>query len=449
MTNSRTAISHNDKQTLNGDLGIFRRCLDRQPGRNLHLVCAFVLAGTISCGLAVAQSASAPGPASNGVAARAAGDPATSSKRAESGIGGLPVDQSSRLALKPPMGWNGWKHWEDAVTDAIVRQQVDALASNGMKAAGYEYVNLDDGWEGQRDAQGNIHPNQKFPDMKALADYVHSKGLKFGIYSTPGPKTCKGYEGGQGHEDQDAKTFASWGVDYFKYDWCSGSGDMKQAYKDMYDALRRTGRPMVYSLCQYGLQEVWTWGAEVGGNLWCTAGDTDDTYSSMSIIGFGEVGWERFAGPGHWNDPDMLQIGNGGMNEDEYRTHMSLWSIEASPLIAGNDLTKVTPSSLAILTNPEVIAVDQDAAGIQGRRVRADGQLELWTKPLADGRQVVGMFNRGDSSAPMTLHFSDIGVHGSADLRNLWTHADLGTFTGSFTATVPKHGVVLLAVKTQ
>src|SRR5579884_1955950 len=239
--------------------------------------------------------------------------------------------QSSQIAATPPMGWNSWNHFAERVTDADVRAAADALVSSGMRDAGYIYVNIDDTWEGQRDANGVIHTNSKFPDMKALADYVHSKGLKLGIYSSPGPKTCAGYEGSYGHEEQDAKTYAAWGIDYLKYDWCGARNiykddEMQAVYQKMGDALQASGRPIVYSLCQYGRQEVWEWGPDVGGNLWRTTGDIRDSWDSMSKIGFNQDELAPYAAPGHWNDPDMLEIGNGGMTDTEYRTHMSLWS---------------------------------------------------------------------------------------------------------------------------
>src|SRR5579875_821488 len=263
--------------------------------------------------------------------------------------------QSSGIALTPPMGWNSWNHFHSNVTDAIIRQQADAMVSSGMRDAGYIYINIDDTWEGGRDANGNILTNSKFPDMKALADYVHSKGLKLGIYSSPGAKTCAGYEGSLGHEEQDAKTYASWGIDYLKYDLCGLRTEMKaapspeaahkimiDAYEKMHKALLATGRPIVFSLCQYGEDAVWEWGTSVGGNLWRTTGDISDNYTRMSDIGFGQAGLAKFAGPGHWNDPDMLEVGNGKMNDEEYRTHMSLWAILAAPLLAGNDLATMT-----------------------------------------------------------------------------------------------------------
>ena len=252
--------------------------------------------------------------------------------------------------------------------------------------------------------------------MKALADYVHSKGLKLGIYSSPGPNTCAGYVGSYGHEEQDAKTYAAWGIDYLKYDWCSAAqvyndrATMHAAYAKMGDALRKSGRPIVYSLCQYGQLDVGEWGAEVGGNLWRTTGDIRDRWESMASIGFDQqTDREKFAGPGHWNDPDMLEIGNGGMTDTEYRTHMSLWSMLAAPLLAGNDIRDMTPAIADILMNKEVIAVDQDKQGKQGTRVRKDGDLEVWKRPLAEG-VAVGLFNRGADTARMTVKWSEVGI---------------------------------------
>jgi alpha-galactosidase len=372
---------------------------------------------------------------------------------------------AAQVALTPPMGWNSWNHFHCGVTEDIIKAQAKAMAVNGMKAAGYEYVNIDDCWQGQRDAQGNIQPNEKFPDMKGLGDYIHSLGLKFGVYSSPGPKTCARYTGSYQHELQDAKTYASWGVDYLKYDWCSASqvyqpSQMKGVYRKMYDALRSTGRPIVYSLCQYGLQQVWEWGPSVGGNLWRVSGDISANYTRMSLIGFEQDGLGKFAGPGHWNDPDMLEIGNTttvpgrggrrrtiGMNLDEDRTQMSLWSILAAPLLSGNDLTAMEPDVLAILTNREVIAVDQDPKGIEGHRVSEEGPFEVWVKPLADGSKAIGLFNRSTDKATITATFMDIGISGPFTVRDLWQHKDMGTFTGSYSAEVPRHGVVMIRVK--
>src|ERR1700690_3919513 len=331
--------------------------------------------------------------------------------------------QSTPLAATPPMGWNSWNHFAEKVDDAGVRAAADAIVSSGMRDAGYVYVNIDDTWEGKRDDKGVIQTNKKFPDMKALADYVHSKGLKLGIYSGPGPKTCAGYEGSYQHEEQDAQTYAAWGIDYLKYALCSftrlmdrqhspdhGHQLMLDAYTKMHNALVATGRPIVFSLCQYGWQDVWKWGPAVGGNLWRTTGDIEDNYARMATIGFGQLALAQYAGPGHWNDPDMLEVGNGGMTGDEYRTHMSLWAILAAPLLAGNDLSKMTPETVAILTNRDVIAIDQDIAGRQGDRISALGLTEDWGRKLADGSMAVGIFNRNDAPAEGVLRFEDLGL---------------------------------------
>jgi alpha-galactosidase len=360
-------------------------------------------------------------------------------------------------APTPPMGWNSWNHFAAKIDDATVRAQADAMVKSGMRDAGYVYINIDDTWQGQRDAAGVIHPNAKFPDMKALADYVHSKGLKLGIYSSPGPKTCAGYEGSLGHEVQDAKTYAAWGVDYLKYDLCSLSGPMiaagsldkaqaieLAAYRKMADALHATGRPIVYSLCQYGFAQVWRWGGSVDGNLWRTTGDITDTYPRMLAIGLGQAGLSKYAKPGNWNDPDMLEVGNGGMKSDEYRTHMSLWALLAAPLLAGNDLSAMSPATTAMLTNREVIAIDQDRAGIQGDRVSAEGPLEIWAKPLAGGAKAVGLFNTSDLPAEMSLNLADVGFGGGAKARDVWSGKDLSVVQGRYTTIVPAHGVALL-----
>ena len=367
--------------------------------------------------------------------------------------------QNSMLAATPPMGWNSWNLFAGKVEDKDVRATADAMVSSGMKDAGYLYVNIDDTWQGERDAQGNIQANSKFPDMKALGDYVHSKGLKIGIYSSPGPKTCAKYEGSYGHEAQDAKTYAAWGIDYLKYDLCSyrqnmiaeapndpqkANQMMKDAYKKMQQALLATGRPIVYSFCQYGWDAVWEWGPSLGANLWRTTGDINATYDRMALIGFSQAGLSKYAGPGHWNDPDMLEVGNGKLKPDENRTHMSLWVLLAAPLLAGNDLSKMTPETLAILTNREVIAIDQDPLGQQGDRVSEVGPLEIWAKPLKGGDKAVGLFNRNDSTLPITVKLSDVGFAGGAKARDIWQAKDLGKIQGSYTATVPGHGVVLL-----
>jgi alpha-galactosidase len=353
--------------------------------------------------------------------------------------------QGTGVAVKPPLGWNTWYGYLCKVTDSDVRAQADMMVGNGMKAVGYEYVNIDDCWQGQRDAQGVIHGNSNFPDIKALGDYIHSKGLKFGIYSSPGPKTCAGYEGSFGHEDQDAKTYAGWGVDFLKYDWCSAADVYKP--NEMGDALKQSGRPILYSLCQYGLERVWTWGASVGANMWRTTGDLDYNYDRFSLVGFEQNGLEHFAGPGHWNDPDMLLVGLGRITDDESRTQVSLWGLLAAPLIASADLRKISPAGLGILTNPEIIAVDQDPAGIQGRRIAEEGPLDIWMKPLADGSKAVGLFNRGEDAASITVCFRDAGVGDSAAVRDLWARKDLGIFKDRFTAQVARRGVVMIRIK--
>jgi len=347
------------------------------------------------------------------------------------------------------MGWNSWNKFAGRVTAEDVRGMPDAMASNGMKAAGYVYINIDDTWEGSRDAQGNIQSNRKFPDMKALADYVHGKGLKLGIYSTPGPDTCAGYEGSYNHEVQDARTYAAWGIDYLKYDWCGARNlykddEMQAVYQKMGDALLASGRPIVYSLCQYGRADVWKWGPEVGGNAWRTTGDIRDTWASMSKIGFDQDRLAQYAKPGHWNDPDMLEIGNGGMSETEYRTHMSLWSILAAPLLAGNDLRQMPPGILEILTNAEAIAVNQDKEGKQGSRISKEGDREVWSRELSGGAVAVALFNRSDEPAKMNLTWKQLGVKRPSHVRDLWLHKDVSPAGEGYEATVPAHGVVLL-----
>ncbi|HEV2348973.1 MAG TPA: glycoside hydrolase family 27 protein [Terriglobia bacterium] len=359
--------------------------------------------------------------------------------------------QNNTLAATPPMGWNSWNHFACKVSDAVVRASADAIAANGMKAAGYVYINIDDCWQGERDAQGMIQPNSKFPDMKALGDYIHSKGLKFGIYSSPGPKTCAGYAGSYQHEADDAKQYAAWGVDYLKYDWCSAGRvykpeEMPAVYKKMHDALAGTGRQIFYSLCQYGLRSVWEWGASVGANSWRTTGDISDHFDRMNAIADIQEGLGPFAAPGHWNDPDMLEVGNGHMRPDEYRTHMSMWCMLAAPLLAGNDLSNTSPETLAILTNPEVISVDQDPKGVQSHRIWQVGPYEIWARPLADGSAAALLINRGEDAEKLTVQFKDIGMSGTRTVRDLWAKKDLGQFNDSFSADVPRHGVVMVRV---
>jgi alpha-galactosidase len=357
------------------------------------------------------------------------------------------------LARTPPMGWNSWNKFHGRVSDEIVRGVADAIAKNGMRDAGYVYITIDDTWEGERDANGVLGSNSKFPDMKGLADYVHSKGLKLGLYSGPGLTTCQGYDASHGHEQQDARTWAAWGIDYLKYDWCGArmmySESEEQAlYQRMGDALAASGRKIVFSLCQYGRVDVWKWGPEVGGNLWRTTGDISDRWESMERIGFNQDKLAPYAAPGHWNDPDMLEIGNGGMTDAEYRTHMALWSMLAAPLIAGNDVRDMTPAISEILLNREVIAIDQDKAGKQGTRGWKSGDQEIWIRELDGGDTAVALFNRGKEPASITATWSDLGLKKSpAHARDLWVHKDVALKGPSYTADVPSHGVVLLRVK--
>jgi alpha-galactosidase len=351
------------------------------------------------------------------------------------------------LAKTPPMGWNTWNKFACRVSDQLIRETADSMAATGMRDAGYQYINIDDCWQGERDAKGNIQPDtNRFPDMKALADYVHSKGLKLGIYSSPGPKTCAGYEGSYGYEEQDARTYAAWGIDYLKYDWCSAGklyryDEMRAAFQKMGTALRATGRPIVYSICQYGLADVWEWGPKAGGHLWRTTEDIGDNWKTVAEIGFEkQEGLAKWAGPGRWNDPDMLEVGNGGMTADEYRTHMSLWALLAAPLLAGNDLRSMTAETKGILLNKEVIAVDQDTLGKQGYRVWKEGTQEIWTKPLADGSLAIGLFERGEKASTLALDWAKLGLANPKRLRDLWAHRDVKA--GSFQ--VPAHGVVLI-----
>lgn len=369
------------------------------------------------------------------------------------------------LALTPPMGWNSWNVWGTSVDDAKVRAAADWMVKSGLAAHGYQYINIDDAWEGERDADGRLQTNEKFPDMKALADYVHSKGLKLGIYSSPGPKTCAGYEGSYQHEMIDARTWAEWGIDLVKYDWCSygqiatddSLAELQKPYHVMREALDACGRDIVYSLCQYGMGRVSEWGAKVGGNYWRTTGDIIDTWASLSGIGFGQNGLEVHAGPGHWNDPDMLVVGKLGwgptirdtrLTPNEQITHLTLWSLLASPLLIGCDLSQMDEFTVAVLTNPEVLEVNQDPLGRQAARVAVVGSTEVWMRLLLDGTVAVGLFNRGRDEARVTANWSDLRLSGNQPVRNLWQRRDEGTFDGAFSATVPRHGAVMLKIGT-
>jgi alpha-galactosidase len=398
------------------------------------------------------------------------------------------------LALTPPMGWNSWNKFGCNVSEDLLKSMADGMVSSGMKDAGYQYVVIDDCWQVSRDADGNIVPDaQRFPNgMKALGDYIHSKGLKFGIYSDAGEKTCAGRPGSMGHEYQDALSYAKWGVDYLKYDWChTGKRNAEEAYATMRDALKASGRPIVFSMCEWGTAKPWLWAADTG-NLWRTTGDINDHWEGkkkwpdggccslgmLDILDL-QVGLDSFAGPGHWNDPDMLEVGNGGMTTNEYRAHFSLWCILAAPLIAGNDLRRMAPEIKEILTNKEVIALNQDPLGREAKRVwsscgpkchvgvrpegfgpppppnaqatqtEAEGGTEIWSKPLQDGGRAVLLLNRGTTEAEITVPWTALAYpeHLSASVRDLWAHKDLGKFAGKFSAKVPSHDVVVVTVK--
>jgi alpha-galactosidase len=367
------------------------------------------------------------------------------------------------VALTPPMGWNSWNKFGCNVSEEMIKSMADAMVSSGMKDAGYQYVVIDDCWQVSRDENGFIVADpQRFPSgIKALADYVHSKGLKFGIYSDAGTKTCAGRPGSQGHEYQDAMQYARWGVDYLKYDWChTETRNAQEAYTTMRDALAAAGRPIVFSMCEWGTSKPWQWAQNVG-NLWRTTGDINDHWEGkkkwpdggccslgmLDIVDL-QVGLEGGAGPGHWNDPDMLEVGNGGMTTLEYRSHFSLWAILAAPLIAGNDLRSMSPEIKAILTNKEVIAINQDPLGSQGRRVRKDGDKETWVKQLKDGSRAVILFNRGAAETEISVNWTDLGYpeHLPASVRDLWAAKDVGKVTGKYSAKVASHETVVLRV---
>ena len=362
------------------------------------------------------------------------------------------------LVRTPPMGWNSWNRFHDHFDDATVRQMADALVASGMDKAGYRYIIVDEGWSSYRDAKGNIIGNARFPDMKALAAYVHSKGLKIGIYSSPGPQVCGGYQGSYGHEEQDAQTFADWGYDYLKYDWCSAfsiyqptRADLEGAYQKMGEALQKTGRPIVFSACEYGLGDMWKWGALAGANLWRTTFDIADNWESMERIGFAQLDITQYPQPGHWNDPDMLEVGNGGMTGDEYRTHFTLWAMLRAPLLAGNDLRAMSDETKSILMNADVIAIDQDASAKPVRKLLVEGKSEVLVRPLSADALAVALFNRGDQPLDISFRWDSLELGSNLggkklEAQDLWKHAEVPVNGDSFTVSVPKHGVVLLRV---
>jgi alpha-galactosidase len=362
------------------------------------------------------------------------------------------------LARTPPMGWNSWNKFGCKVSESLIREMADTLVSSGMRDAGYQYLVIDDCWQVSRDATGNIVPDAgNFPGgIKALADYVHSKGLKFGLYSDAGTGTCQNRPGGRGYEYQDARQYAAWGVDYLKYDWCNHTTqDSQSSYALMSDALKKSGRPIVFSLCEWGSTKPWLWARDVG-NLWRSTGDIIDKWDGTEKWGgLGAIqiielqdGLQSYAGPGHWNDPDMLEVGNGGMTDTEYRAHFSMWCLFAAPLMSGNDIRTMSASTKEILMNRELIAVDQDALGVAGHKIRTAENAEVWARPLADGSRAVALLNRGTAPVSIAVSWTDLGYpeHVEAAVRDLWAHQDKGKAHGTFAAEVPGHGVVVLKI---
>jgi alpha-galactosidase len=362
------------------------------------------------------------------------------------------------------MGWNSWNFFAGKVTDQDIRNAADQIVATGMKDAGYIYINIDDTWEGERDANGVLHTNSKFPDMKALADYLHSKGLKLGIYSGPGTKTCAGFAASLDHEAQDAQLYASWGIDYLKYDLCSFRRDqmaakapndkaeqmriMIDAYVKMGKALKASGRPIVYSLCQYGWDAPWEWAPALGGNLWRTTGDVQANWGSVYNIINQQAGLAKYAGPGHWNDPDMLEVGNGRLTIAENRSHFSMWAMLAAPLLAGNDLPNMKPEIKAILTNSDVIAIDQDKLGREGTHVYSDGEVDVWSRPLSGGAMAIAVLNAGSdrvASHPFHLSLAKLGLHGQQKAKDLWTGKDI-TLTDNMPIELDSHDTLLVRI---
>lgn len=375
----------------------------------------------------------------------------------------------TELAQTPPMGWNTWNTFSSHIHETLVRETAEAMIASGMRDAGYVYLVLDDTWSTQqRDAQGSLVPDpEKFPSgMKALADWLHERGFKLGIYSCAGPRTCADYPGSWGHEFQDARLFASWGIDYLKYDWCnSGTADPRDAYKRMSAAIRTAGRPVVFSLCEWGHSKPWEWASEVG-HLWRTTGDIYDSYDGQK--GW-EMGWKRildlqhelvtntgpdglgkYAGPGHWNDPDMLEVGNPGLSFGESRAHFSFWCMLAAPLMAGNDLRHMTPEVRTLLTDRDVIAIDQDALGKQGFRALADPAkgIEIWAKELSGGEWAVCALNTTLAPAELRIEWERLWfLKGTYLARDVWGKRDLGSTEQATAATVGSHDVLLLRLK--
>jgi alpha-galactosidase len=386
-----------------------------------------------------------------------------------------------QIALTPHMGWNSWYVWENHVTDKIMRQAADAMVNNGMIDHGYMYVNIDDCWSAKpsskdsallvepRDENGMINSNNRFPDMKAMTDYIHDKGLKAGTYTSPGKETCAGHTAIYGYEEQGIKRFADWGFDFLKYDWCSYSdivnrdnlSDLQKPYIQISKIINKQKRDIVLNLCQYGMGQVWKWGKSVGGQSWRTADDLGGSFQGIATAlfrdGFDVYSRDSlhlYAGPGGWNDPDYLLIGYLSnwkgqtvptpLTPNEQYTQVSLWSIVAAPLILSGDITRLDDFTLSLLTNDEIIEVDQDPLGKPGYRVSKNGNNEVWIRLLEDGSHAVGLFNRGDTETSITAFWNELGISGPQNIRDLWRQKDLGRFSGKFASKVPRHGVVML-----
>ena len=467
----------------------------------------------------------------------------TATNDAGKGSAPLRIVIGQTICLTPPMGWNSWNFFAGNIDDEKIRGAADAMVATGLIDHGWTYINMDDRWEGVRDAKGNIQSSDKIPDMKGLADYIHGKGLKIGLYSSPGPLTCARAPGSYMHEDRDAATYGAWGMDYLKYDWCSygivadrlreekyaellpgDKGDQlrelvnedfvlaarrfggnvrilpqteafkeledkcakltkqqcaarkkevtsqiealnadaakanpamaaeipldifKAPYAKMRSSLDKVNRDIVFSFCQYGMGDVWKWGDKTGGNLWRTTGDISADWKSVESHGFGQNGLEQWAGPGHWNDPDMLEVGNGNLTPDENYMHMTMWCMLSSPLLIGCEMPKMSPFIVSLFSNDEVLAVNQDALGKQGWRAKQDGQKEVWMKPLADGSTAVAFFNRADGPADVSVQWGELKLSGAQAVRDLWRQKDLGVQDSGYSVKVAAHGAELFKV---
>jgi alpha-galactosidase len=363
------------------------------------------------------------------------------------------------LVLTPPMGWNSWNRFQcDGINEVVIKEMADAMVEKGLKDVGYQYIVIDDCWQIGRDKDGYIIVDEeKFPlGIKSLADYIHAKGLKFGIYSDAGTKTCAGRPGSKGFELKDAETYAKWGVDYLKYDWCNTQGqDVKQSYTIMRDALYKSGNPIVFSMCEWGENKPWEWAKDIS-HLWRTTSDIDfhanfdgdiwgNFFGWTKIVDL-QVGLEKYAGPGHWNDPDMLVVGINDMPLNEAKAHFSMWCMMAAPLMAGNDLRTMTYNTQDILTNPELIAINQDHLGKQGFKIEDMGNFEIWQKPLANNDIAICLFNRETKSKKYQLNWSKMKIkdfNGSYNVKDLWKNKEIGTTNNELSIEIPARDVIV------